>query len=233
MKSIFFFLITLTFLFAQDHPYVILVSFDGFRWDYSERGITPNISEMKRNGVHAVSLKPSFPTKTFPNHYSIISGMYPENHGLIFNSFFNPINNQEYSLGDTSAVRDSEWYLGEAFWETAERNGIKTASYFWPGSEMNLDYRRPSYYKKYEHNKAYRDRVDGVINWLKLPAVERPRFITLYFHDTDSYGHSYGPNSVEVNHSIIRLDSLIGYLKNQLVKINPILSSLPSILLLG
>ncbi|MDX1702496.1 MAG: ectonucleotide pyrophosphatase/phosphodiesterase, partial [Melioribacteraceae bacterium] len=207
-------------VFPQDQPYVILVSFDGFRWDYSEREITPNLSEMKKNGVHALSLQPSFPTKTFPNHLSIITGLYPQNHGIIFNSFTNPHNGEGYRLGDTISVRDSKWYLGEAFWETAERNGIKTASFFWPGSELKLDHRRPTYYKKYDHNKPYIDRIEGVINWLKLPPSERPHFITLYFDDTDTYGHKYGPNSDEVNESIKRLDGLIGELKSRLKDIN-------------
>ncbi len=177
------------------------------------------LDKMKKEGVHALSLRPSFPTKTFPNHYSIVTGMYPENHGIIFNSFINPITKEKYRLGDSLAVRNSEWYLGEAFWQTAERNGIKTASFFWPGSEVTLDYRRPTYYEKYEHNKPYRERIDGVINWLELPQEERPHFITLYFHDTDSYGHKYGPNSPEINQSIQRLDTLINYLNNKLLEI--------------
>jgi ectonucleotide pyrophosphatase/phosphodiesterase family protein 5 len=211
--------ILVNFFYAQSQPYVILVSFDGFRWDYSERGITPNLDKMKKEGVHALSLRPSFPTKTFPNHYSIVTGMYPENHGIIFNSFINPITKEKYRLGDSLAVRNSEWYLGEAFWQTAERNGIKTASFFWPGSEVTLDYRRPTYYEKYEHNKPYLERIDGVINWLELPQEDCPHFITLYFHDTDSYGHKYGPNSPEINQSIQRLDTLINYLNNKLLEI--------------
>jgi predicted AlkP superfamily pyrophosphatase or phosphodiesterase len=204
----------------QNKPYVILISFDGFRWDYSERSITPNISEIKNDGVHALSLKPSFPTKTFPNHLSIITGLYPQNHGIIFNSFIDPHSGEGYRLGDTISVRDSKWYLGEAFWETAERNGIRTASYFWPGSELALTHRRPTYFKYYDHNKPYIDRIEGIIDWLKLPPLERPHFITLYFHDTDSYGHRYGPNSDEINESIKRLDNLIGELKNRLIDIN-------------
>lgn len=206
-------------IFSQTLPYVILVSFDGFRWDYSERGITPNLDKMKLNGVHASSLRPIFPSKTFPNHYSIVTGMYAENHGLISNSFINPLTEEKYKVGDTVSVRESKWYLGEAFWETAQRNGIKTASYFWPGSEVDIDYRRPSLYKKYEHNQPYKQRIDGVIEWLKLPKKNRPHFITLYFHDTDSYGHKYGPNSPEINNSIQRMDNLVGYLNSRLKSI--------------
>ncbi len=212
-------LILSSILFAQKNPYVILISFDGFRWDYCERGITPNLDSFKQEGVHAVSLQPVFPSKTFPNHYSIITGMYPANHGIIFNSFTNTNNGKKYRIGNSKEVKNAEWYLGEAFWETANRNGIKTASYFWPGSELNLDYRRPVYYKKYDHNKPYIERVEGVIEWLKLPLKERPRFITLYFHDTDTYGHNYGPNSPEVNTSISRLDTLMGELNSKLEEI--------------
>ncbi len=128
--------------------------------------------------------------------------MYPENHGIIFKSFTNPVTKEKYRLGDSTAVRNSEWYLGEAFWETAERNGINTASYFWPGSEVKLDYRRPDFYEKYEHNRPYKERIDGVVDWLTMPNDVRPHFITLYFHDTDSYGHKYGPNRLEINNSI-------------------------------
>ncbi len=102
--------------------------------------------------------------------------MYPENHGIIANSFINTTTGEKYRIGKSKAVRNAEWYLGEAFWETAERNGIKTASYFSPGSEATLDYRRPSLYKVYDHNKPYRERVDGVIEWLQLPVNERPKF---------------------------------------------------------
>ena len=186
-------------VFAQNEPYVILISFDGFRWDYSERGITPNLDSLKKYGTHASSLKPSFPTKTFPNHYSIVSGLYPENHGIIFNSFTNPQSKERYRIGNSKQVKNSEWYLGEAFWETAERNGITSACYFWPGSEVELDYRRPTYSMEYNHNKPYEERINGIIDWLQLPIKERPKFMTVYFHDTDSYGHDNGPNSSEIS----------------------------------
>ena len=168
IKILFFFLIAV-FLSAQSKPYVLLISFDGFRWDYSERGITPNLDSLKNHGVHALSLRPSFPTKTYPNHYSIVTCLYPENHGIIANSFTNPFTGDKYRIGNSLAVKDSKWYTGEAFWETAERNNIKTASYFWPGSEVELEYRHPSIYKTYDHNKPYKERIDSVLNWLILP----------------------------------------------------------------
>jgi len=219
-KTIFLFLfLAPIFLNAQTQPYVLLVSFDGFRWDYLNRNITPNLDEVIQDGVRASSLRPISPSKTFPNHYSIISGMYAENHGIIFNAFKDIYTCDYYRIGDTSAVRNPKWYKGEAFWETAEKNGITTASYFWPGSEMNDPNRRPTYFKRYKHTEPYKNRIDGVIDWLQLPYNERPHFITLYFHDTDSYGHDFGPNSPEIDQSIQRLDSLVGYINKQLANI--------------
>ena len=165
--------------YSQSQPYVILISFDGYRWDYVNRGITPNINLLIDDGVKASSFKPVFPTKTFPNHISIITGMYPENHGIIFNDFKNPFNGRVYRIRDSIEVRDSRWYKGEAFWETARRQGIITASYFWPSSDINLEYRRPNYYHHYEHERPYDVRVTGVLEWLKLPYDPRPHFITM------------------------------------------------------
>lgn len=213
------FLVFVSYAFAQSTPYVLLVSFDGFRWDYLNRDITPNLNAFIDSGVRASSLRPSFPTKTFPNHISIITGMYPENHGIIFNQFEEIETGEIYQLSDTAAVRNPNWYKGEAFWTTAEKNNITTASFFWPGSELNDKNRRPTYYKQYEHNLPYRERIDGVMDWLQLPMKDRPHFITLYFHDTDYYGHEFGPNSPEINQSIERLDNLVGYLNNELSKI--------------
>jgi predicted AlkP superfamily pyrophosphatase or phosphodiesterase len=204
---------------AQSKPYLILVSFDGFRWDYLNRGITPNLEKIRTDGVSAMSLRSVFPSKTFPNHISIITGMYAENHGIISNSFPNFEKNYWYRMSDTAAVRDSKWYLGEAFWETAERQEIKTASYFWPGSELSLEHRHPSYREFYEHERPYEQRVEGVIKWLQLPYEERPHLITLYFDDTDTYGHRFGPNSPELNESIKRLDNIAGMLIHELTDI--------------
>lgn len=204
---------------AQSKPYVILISYDAFRWDYLNRGISPNLEKIRQEGVSAFSLRPAFPSKTFPNHLSIITGMYPAHHGILANHFLDPLTNDEYSMGDTVSVRDGEWYLGEAFWETAERQGIKTASYFWPGSEVQLPYRHPTYYMPYDHLRPYEQRVDGVIEWLKLPEEKRPHFINAYFHETDDKGHKFGPNAPETNEAIKRLDGIAGLLMGKLASI--------------
>jgi len=191
-------------------PYVILISFDGFRWDYLDRGITPNLDKIVKNGVRALSLRPVFPSKTFPNHISIATGLYPEHHGIIHNHFRNLSTNEEYSLANRESVRNSKWYSGEFIWETAKKQGIITASFFWPGSEVSAEHRHPDYYMEYQHNMPYHKRVQGVLDWLKLPSSKRPHFITLYFHETDSKGHDYGPNSYEINTAIKLLDGLVG-----------------------
>lgn len=208
------------FVNAQSLPYTILISFDGFRWDYPNRGLTPNLDFIKENGVQALSLQPCFPSKTFPNHYSIVTGLYPENHGIIANSFTNPFNKQRYSLYDSTAKDNAMWYKGEAIWETARRQGVISASYFWPGSELNLEYRRPNYSKKFIYTTPYDDRINGAMEWLQLPYDKRPHLIMLYFDATDTSGHNYGPNSKEVNQSIAMQDSLIGKIFSGLEKFN-------------
>jgi ectonucleotide pyrophosphatase/phosphodiesterase family protein 5 len=175
---------------------------------------------MKHNGVHALSLESCFPSKTFPNHYAIVTGMYPENNGMIANSFTNPYTHEKFSLSDSIAVRDAKWYKGEAIWETAKRQGVITASYFWPGSELNVEYRRPDYVEKFVYTRPYDERISGALKWLELPYDKRPHFITLYFDATDTSGHNYGPNSKEVNQSIAKEDSLIGKIFLGLKKLN-------------
>lgn len=193
-------------------PYTILISLDGFRWDYAKRGITPTLSMISENGVSAISLQPSFPTKTFPNHYTIVTGLYPQNHGIIANNMYDPYYGEHFSLGNRAAVENSRWYKGEAIWESARKQGIKTASYFWPGSEMDIEYRRPDYFHFYDHDRPYAERIEGVINWLKLPIAERPKFITLYFDAADTDGHKFGPDSNEINITIMKLDTLLNTL---------------------
>ncbi len=216
-------LVFLLFLPAEifcGQPYVLLVSLDGFRYDYANRRLTPNLEKMMQQGASALSLQPVFPSATFPNHVSIATGMYPENHGIIANSFKNPYTGTEYTLKDSKEVQNPEWYLGEFFWTTAKRNGIMSASYFWPGSELTAKHRRPDYYEKYDEERPYMDRINGVLDWLQLPYHKRPHFMTLYFHETDSRGHQYGPDSPRIDSSIALADSLVGEVFKGLHRIN-------------
>ncbi|MFD2033617.1 ectonucleotide pyrophosphatase/phosphodiesterase [Belliella marina] len=193
--------------------YVILISLDGYRFDYTERFQPENISRFIENGTAATSMIPSFPTKTFPNHYSIATGMKPENHGLVNNSFFDPSKNTVYSIRDRSIVEDGYWYGGTPLWVLAEQNGMKAASYYFVGSEADIQGIRPSYYKNYDGGVSNLTRVSKVFEWLELPSEERPRLITLYFSDMDDVGHAYGPsNDSELSKKLNKLDRELGAL---------------------
>jgi len=210
-KLIITILFVITFNFyalSQSVPTTILVSLDGFRWDYLQKTESSYLNKVADEGVRALSLKPVFPTSTFPSHYSIITGRHPDNHGIIANNFHDLFSGERFSLG-TPSVYDSRWWRGEAFWETAKLNGIKTASYFWPGSELSDANRRPDFYEKYEHARPYEKRVEGVLRWLTLPENVRPRFITLYFDATDSKAHSHGINSSELNQAVELVSEMV------------------------
>lgn len=204
---------------AAQKPYVLVISFDGFRWDYPDRGLTPNIDQLARDGVRALSFEPVFPSKTFPNHFSIVTGLYPQNHGLINNRFENPFTKEMYRVGDTVSVRNAKWYRGEPLWETAKRQGVRSASFFWPGSEMNLNYRRPAYFKRYDGSVTHEARIQGIIDWLQLPENLRPHLLFLYFSDTDTQGHRFGPDSPQINEAITLLDEKLGLLRRKLAEI--------------
>lgn len=207
-------------LSQQQKPYLIMISIDGFRYDYLDRGITPNLNQLANEGVRAWSLQPSYPSKTFPNHYTIITGMYPEHHGLILNFMKNPFTGEIFSLGKRDAVTNPKWYGAEPLWTTAEKQGIKTACFFWPGSEVDASYRRPSYFKYYDKNIPYETRVDSILYWISLPEKKRPHLLFLYFEFVDTRGHQYGPNSPEVNDEIKRVDMAIGNLVHRLKKLD-------------
>jgi len=195
---------------TSPRPYVVLLSIDGFRWDYDTKTQTPTFDSITLNGVKAEGLQPCFPSKTFPNHYSIATGLYPGNHGLVSNSFNAKDINQTYSIDDRSKVEDGRFYLGEPIWVTAEAQHVKTASYFWVGSEAQIKGYRPTYWKKYEHRFPYEQRIDSVIGWLNKPYSERPHLVTWYIDRTDGVGHKYGPDSKQIVKSVAMLDSLMG-----------------------
>lgn len=193
--------------------YVILISLDGFRYDYVERFKPENLSRFIVAGTAAEGLIPAFPSKTFPNHYTIATGMKPEHHGLVDNSFYEPSKDLVYTMGNREVVEDGYWYGGTPLWVLAEQNGMKAASYFFVGSEAPVQGVRPSYYYPYNGNVPNLTRVSKVFEWLQLPETERPRLITLYFSDMDNTGHRYGPNNDEkLKASLDRLDRELGAL---------------------
>lgn len=190
--------------------YVLLVSFDGFRYDYPEKFNLENFQKLKQKSSYAQGIISTFPSKTFPNHYSIITGMYAGNHGIVDNKFYAEKEQKIYSIPDRSAVQNANFYGGTPLWQWLQKHNIKTASYFWVGSEAPIMGGYPTYYKVYDAKVPYRDRVAQVMDWLRLPEAERPQFITLYFEFVDHYGHHTGTQSEELKKALQEADALLG-----------------------
>jgi predicted AlkP superfamily pyrophosphatase or phosphodiesterase len=193
-------------------PTLILLSFDGWRWDYHTKASTPNLRRLMARGTTVERLIPVFPTKTFPNHYTIVTGLYPEHHGIVANNMREPATGLSFSLGDREAVEDARWWRGEPIWVTAQRQGQRAATMFWPGSEAPIGGVRPRYWKRFDATLPNEARVDQILAWLDLPDAERPTFIAGYFSDTDQAGHHAGPNSADVRAAIVALDRILGRL---------------------
>jgi len=193
----------------QPDNYVVILSLDAFRWDYSTIYNTPNLNKIAKEGVKANALISCYPSKTFPNHYSIATGLYPDHHGIVNNSFNDP-ELGFYSISDRQSVEYPDFYGGEPIWVTAEKQGIKTASYYWVGSEAQIEGIQPTYWKKYKQRVPFAARIDTLIHWLKLPIENRPHLIACYFHEPDWTSHEYGPVSPQTKVVVERLDSLVG-----------------------
>lgn len=194
-------------------PVTILVSIDGMHPDYLTRGVTPNLSRLAREGVSA-SLRPAWPTKTFPNHYSIVTGLVPDRHGIVGNRFVDP--NHPDDIFTLPRLEPHWWDQAEPIWVTAEKAGIRTATMFWPGSNSRIRGTYPSDWQQFNQEVSERQRVDAVIDWLRRPAATRPQFVTLYFDTVDTAGHRHGPDAAETNAAIAAVDTLIGRLVNEL-----------------
>jgi predicted AlkP superfamily pyrophosphatase or phosphodiesterase len=194
-------------------PPLILVSFDGFRWDYMDRAPTPALDRLAAAGVRAERLVPVFPTKTFPNHYTIATGLYTEHHGIVSNNIRDPGLEDRFSLGNRGAVQDPRWWLGEPIWRTAQRQGRIAAPFFWPGSEAPIGGEHAAHWQAYDGSVSIDERVDRVLALLDLPAAERPSFATIYFSDPDDAGHRFGPDArAEVDAAVERVDAGLGRL---------------------
>ena len=194
-------------------PYVILVSLDGFRYDYAKKYHADHLLALSAQGASAPEgMLPSYPSITFPNHYTIVTGLYPEHHGIVANSFYDPARKDTYSYHDSKSVGDGTWYGGTPLWVLAEQQGMRSASFFWVGSEADVQGVRPTYYLKFDGSFPNPKRVEQVLAWLHLPPEQRPHMITLYFSDTDTAGHRYGPDSPQVADAVHELDGEIGKL---------------------
>ncbi len=197
----------------NEKPYLILISLDGFRWDYVERFKPPNLTNFIKNGVSAESLIPSFPSKTFPNHYTIATGMYPDKHGLLGNSFYSYKKDVTYSINNRQMVEDGSFYGGSPIWVQASKANVVSASYFFVGTEADIQGIHPNYYKKYDGSIKNEERIDQAIKWLEMPDNDRPHLITMYFSDLDDVGHKFGPeNNDELKSALLNLDRNLGNL---------------------
>ena len=204
---------------AQKKSYVILISLDGYRWDYTQRFNPPNISKFIGEGVQAESMIPCFPSKTFPNHYSVATGMYPNNHGLLDNAYYNKEKKQQYKTSNREVVEDGSWYDGTPIWVLAAKSEMVTASFFFVGSEADVQGIRPTYYYRYDGSIKNEERVEQAIKWLEMPEEKRPHLITMYFSDMDDRGHRVGPNNDEkLKEALFDLDKHLGDLFNGVKK---------------
>jgi alkaline phosphatase D len=204
---------------AQAQHYVVLVSLDGFRWDYARREGAKNLLALGKQGVWAPEgMMPSFPSLTFPNHFTIVTGLYPEHHGLVANSFYDETKQARYAISDPKAVSDGSWYSGTPLWSLAESQGMRTACLFWPGSEAKIAGYQPSYYVRFDSKTEATDavqqaRIDNAVALLKLPAADRPHFLTIYYSEPDHEGHAFGPDAPETRAAELKMDAMVGKLK--------------------
>jgi predicted AlkP superfamily pyrophosphatase or phosphodiesterase len=198
-------------------PYVILISADGFRYDYAKKYHASHLIELANQGVKAPYMLPSYPSVTFPNHYTITSGLYPSHHGLVDNNFYDRDRKEFYSSGNKTKVADASWYYGTPLWVLAEKQQMLSASFYWVASEAPIQDTRPTYYYVYNEKIGIHNRIQTVVDWLKLPEESRPHFIAFYLPQVDHAGHQYGPDAPETEREVLFVDSTVNEL-NKAVK---------------
>jgi len=196
----------------QKKPYVILISADGFRFDLADKYKAKNLLSLREQGVQAEYMEPSFPSLTFPNHYTLVTGLYPAHHGLVDNNFYDPGKMAGYSMSNKKAVADSSWYGGAPLWVLAESQQMLSASFYWVASESAIQGTRPTYYYVYNEAIPMDRRIEIVKNWLQLPPDRRPHFINFYIPEVDHQEHRYGVDSKETMEAVQDVDQRIGQL---------------------
>lgn len=199
---------------ARTADAVVLISIDGFRSDYLDRGLTPNLDAISKAGVRAAGMRPSFPSITFPNHYTLVTGKRPDRNGIVSNTMEDrDIPGIKFSLSNREALVDRRWWdQAEPIWVTAEKNNVRTATMFWPGSEAPIHGVRPHDWRIFDGSLSAEKRVETALDWLARPVTDRPKFVTLYLDDVDHAGHDFGPDSKETNEAIAKVDAAIGSL---------------------
>jgi len=199
-------------------PTTILISLDGFRADFLNRDITPALNAFIASGVSPTYMLPSFPSVTFPNHFTLVTGLYPESHGIVSNQFWDPVFREEFYYTNVGVSMQPKWWTAEPIWVTAENQNVRTAIHMWPGSEAHIPDVEPTYLDKYNGSEALPRKVDRILRWLDLPGDDdnatsdedkRPQLIAAYVPDVDADGHKYGPNSTEIRATIADVDSML------------------------
>jgi predicted AlkP superfamily pyrophosphatase or phosphodiesterase len=190
--------------------YTVIISLDGNRWDYPQYYNTEFFDSLATVGVSA-RMEPSFPASTFPNHYTLATGLVPDHHGLVNNSFWDPGREYSYSMSDPACRYDPYYYGGEPIWITAQRQGVKTGNVYWVGSDIPIKDEYPTYYRNWDEDPHwdFEERVDEIVRLLSLPESERPRLVMGYFDEPDHTGHVYGPISPETKDMVEHMDSLM------------------------
>ena len=222
-KAILTLILTITALLsacAKNAQVTVIISLDGFRWDYTQWYDTPFLDRMAEEGVEA-ALIPSYPSKTFPNHYTLATGLYPDHHGIIGNKFINRATGKKFSLSNREVKHDAHYYGGEPIWLTAQRQGLRTAVFYWPGSDVAVQGKYPDKYFNYDQEPrlTFGQRIDGILKQLRRPEAKRPQLIMAYFEQPDHNGHVYGPQAKQTRIAVMEIDKLISNLYERIQKL--------------
>jgi predicted AlkP superfamily pyrophosphatase or phosphodiesterase len=199
---------------------VILISADGFRADFTEKYDARFLQSIQQVGVRAKYMQPSYPSVTFPNHYTIVTGLYPSHHGLVDNTYIDKATNKQYSMSNKQMVSEGKWYGGTPLWVLAEQQKMLSASFFWVASEADIQGIKPTYHYIYNEKTKIETRIQAVKNWLMLPEDRRPHMITFYFPEVDHDAHTYGPEDPRVKPSVQFVDNSIRALQAALAPLN-------------
>lgn len=201
-------------------PYVILISADGFRYDYADKFDATHLKRLRKDGVFAKGLIPSFPSVTYPNHYSVATGMYPSHHGIVYNEFYDRNRKEGYAIPNRKTVEDGTWYGGIPLWVLAEQQGMMTAAYHYVATEAAIQDTYPSYWYRYKSGRNKDYFINTVVDWLNLPEEVRPHLITLYLEDVDYAGHVFGTNTIQTKEAVLYVDSVVGALTEKVNALN-------------
>ncbi|KAJ7643899.1 Phosphodiest-domain-containing protein [Roridomyces roridus] len=199
---------------------VLIVSIDGLRADYLDRGLTPHLLDISKQGLRAKALVPIFPTLTFPNHWALMTGLYAESHGIVGNNFWDPKTRSEFHYNQIKSAWEPSWWLGEPMWETAGKSGIITANLMWPGPPKTTSGAAASYFVPWKDKVPLKEKLDQLIAWIDLPFDERPQLLMAYEPSLDQAGHKAGPMSALVNKTLTQVDVFAKDLHTALVARN-------------